>query len=94
MPLPQLISHEFVLVPLLLAGIQLLGEDQQGLLLALQLPLTHQVLQNKGPLVRNGRWALQPQGTVLHIPTPLYGSGSHTFRHFPVAYVQNGCHMA
>lgn len=72
MPLAQLISHEFVLVPLLLAGIQLLGEDQQGLLLALQLPLTHQVLQNKGPLVRNGRWALQPQGTVLHtLPSPF-----------------------
>lgn len=47
MALPKLIGHEFVLVPFLLACVQLLGEDQQGFLFTLQLSFTHQVLQNK-----------------------------------------------
>lgn len=47
MTLSKLIGHEFVLVPFLLACVQLLGKDQQGFLLTLQLPFTHQVLQNK-----------------------------------------------
>lgn len=43
--LPQLVGHQFVLVSFLLTGIQLLGQNEQGLLLTLQLALTHQELQ-------------------------------------------------
>lgn len=70
MPFSQLIGHELVLVPLLLAGVQLLGEDQQSLLLALQLPFTHQVLQNKWPLVRNDRRASTPPSAPSSTPSP------------------------
>ena len=37
--LSKLIGHQLELVPLLLARVQLLGQDQQSLLLALQLAL-------------------------------------------------------
>lgn len=39
-PLTELVGHQFVLVPLLLARVQLFGQNQQSLFLTLQLPLT------------------------------------------------------
>lgn len=48
MPLPQLVGHQLVLVSLLLTGVQLLGQNEQGLLLALQLALAHQELGERG----------------------------------------------
>lgn len=45
--LSQLVGHQFVLVSLLLTRIQLLGQNEQGLLLALQLALTHQELRKR-----------------------------------------------
>lgn len=46
-PLAKLIGHEFVLIPLLLTGVQLFGQNQKSLLLALQLSLTNDKLQEK-----------------------------------------------
>lgn len=43
--LSQLVGHQFVLVPLLLTRVQLLGQDEQSVLLALQLSFAHQELQ-------------------------------------------------
>ncbi len=45
MALPQLVGHQLVLVSFLLTGIQLLGQNEQGLFLTLQLALAHQELQ-------------------------------------------------
>lgn len=45
--LPQLVGHQLVLVSLLLTRIQLLGQNEQGFLLTLQLAFTHQELQQK-----------------------------------------------
>lgn len=47
MALPQLVGHQLVLVALLLTRVQLLGQDEQGVLLALQLPFAHQELQTE-----------------------------------------------
>lgn len=38
-PLTELVGHQLVLVPLLLARVQLLGQNQESLLLTLQLSL-------------------------------------------------------
>lgn len=73
--LPKLIGHEFVLVPLLLACVQLLGEDQQGFLLTLQLPFAHEVLQNKSKrLVKTsaGLHLTHPAGLVLYFVLLLF----------------------
>lgn len=43
--LAELVGHQLVLIPLLLAGVQLFGQDQESFLLTLQLPLTDQELQ-------------------------------------------------
>jgi len=43
--LPQLVGHQLVLVSLLLTGVQLLGQNEQRLLLTLQLALAHQELR-------------------------------------------------
>jgi len=51
--LSQLVSHQFVLVSLLLTGIQLFGQDEQCLFLTLQLAFTHQKLQQM-PKEQNG----------------------------------------
>lgn len=45
MALPQLVGHKLVLVSFLLTGVQLLGQNEQGLFLTLQLALAHQKLQ-------------------------------------------------
>lgn len=45
MALPQLVGHQLVLVSLLLTGVQLLGQNEQRLLLTLQLALAHQELR-------------------------------------------------
>lgn len=45
--LPQLVGHQLVLVSFLLTGIQLLGQNEQGLFLTLQLALTHQELHEE-----------------------------------------------
>ncbi len=39
--LAELVGHQLVLVPLLLAGVQLFRQNQESLLLALQLPLAN-----------------------------------------------------
>lgn len=44
MTFPQLVGHQLVLIPLLLTRVQLLGQDQEGFFLALQLLLTNQEL--------------------------------------------------
>jgi len=36
---PELVGHQFVLIPLLLAGVQLFGQNQKSFFLTLQLPL-------------------------------------------------------
>lgn len=45
--LSQLVGHQLVLVALLLTGVQLLGQDEQSVLLALQLPFAHQELRTE-----------------------------------------------
>lgn len=40
-PLAELVCHQLVLIPLLLAGVQLFGQNQKSLFLALQLPLAN-----------------------------------------------------
>ena len=47
MSLSELIGHQLVLVSLLLTRVQLLGQDQQSLLLALQLALADHKLYFK-----------------------------------------------
>lgn len=46
-PLPELIGHQFVLVPLLLARVQFFGQNQESFLLTLQLPLADNKLCGK-----------------------------------------------
>lgn len=46
MAFSELVGHQFVLVPLLLTGVQLLGQDQEGFLLTLQLLLTNHELDD------------------------------------------------
>lgn len=45
MAFSQLVGHQLVLVSFLLTGVQLFGQDEEGFLLTLQLPLTHQELK-------------------------------------------------
>lgn len=46
MALPQLVGHQLVLVSFLLTGVQLFGQNEEGLFLTLQLALAHQELQD------------------------------------------------
>lgn len=46
-PLPQLIGHQLVLVPFLLARVQFFGQNQQSFLLTLQLTLADNKLCGK-----------------------------------------------
>lgn len=43
--LSQLVGHQFVLVSLLLTAVQLFGQNEEGVLLALQLTFAYQELQ-------------------------------------------------
>ena len=52
--LSELIGHQLELVPLLLARVQLLGQDQQSLLLALQLALADHKLYFKTVMMGEG----------------------------------------
>lgn len=58
----QLVGHQLVLVSLLLTGVQLFGQDQEGLLLAVQLTLTHQELRNN--IGEGTEWEVTPVPTV------------------------------
>lgn len=55
MAFSELVGHQFVLVPLLLTGVQLLGQDQEGFLLTLQLLLTNHELDDAIKGERNTR---------------------------------------
>lgn len=58
--LSQLVGHQFELVSLLLTRVQLLGQDEQGLLLALQLALAHQELQTRHETIHSVPFAFSP----------------------------------
>lgn len=49
----ELVGHQLVLIPLLLAGVQLFGQNQESFFFTLQLTLTNQELHGRTNRIQN-----------------------------------------